>query len=79
VHAIALSHPYWAPSPVRSGTYTVPFPGLGEAGMAPWEYTLAELLSDAGYATALFGKWHLGEAQGRLPNDQGYDEWWGAS
>ena len=63
--------------PVRSGTYTVPFPGLGEAGMAPWEYTIAELLSHAGYATALFGKWHLGEAQGRLPNDQGYDEWWG--
>src|SRR5450432_1463527 len=63
--------------PVRSGTYTVPFPGQGKAGMAPWEYTVAELLSDAGYATALFGKWHLGDTQGRLPNDQGYDEWWG--
>jgi len=45
--------------------------------MAPWEYTIAELLSDAGYATALYGKWHLGNAQGRLPNDQGFDEWWG--
>jgi hypothetical protein len=32
---------------VRSGTFTVPFPGQGEAGMAPWEYTIAELLSDA--------------------------------
>jgi arylsulfatase len=63
---------------VRSGTYTVPFPGQGEAGLAPWEYTTAELLSDAGYATALYGKWHLGEHQGRLPNDQGFDEWWGA-
>jgi arylsulfatase A-like enzyme len=62
---------------VRSGTYTVPFPGQGEAGLAPWEYTIAELLSDAGYATALYGKWHLGEHPGRLPNDQGYDEWWG--
>ena len=62
---------------VRSGTYTVPFPGQGLAGMAPWEYTIAELLSDAGYATALYGKWHLGDIQGRLPNDQGYDEWWG--
>ena len=45
--------------------------------MSPWEYTLAELLSDAGYATALYGKWHLGDHQGRLPNDQGFDEWWG--
>jgi len=63
--------------PVRSGTYTVPFPGTGKAGMAPWEYTIAKLLSDVGYATALFGKWHLGDTQGRLPNDQGFDEWWG--
>ena len=63
--------------PVRSGTYAVPLPGQGKAGMAPWEYTVAELLSDAGYATALFGKWHLGDTQGRLPNDQGFDEWWG--
>lgn len=63
--------------PVRSGTYTVPFPGTGKAGMAPWEYTIAKLLSDASYATALYGKWHLGNTQGRLPNDQGYDEWWG--
>jgi arylsulfatase len=63
--------------PVRSGTYKVPLPGQGLSGMAPWEYTIAELLSDAGYATALYGKWHLGETEGRLPNDQGFDEWWG--
>ena len=63
--------------PVRSGTYTVPFPGQGKAGLSPWEYTIAELLSDSGYATALYGKWHLGDTQGRLPNDQGFDEWWG--
>src|SRR5450631_1338845 len=61
----------------RSGTYTVPLPGQGLAGLAPWEYTIAELLSDAGYATALYGKWHLGNTEGRLPNDQGFDEWWG--
>lgn len=62
---------------VRSGTYTVPLPGTGESGLTPWEYTIADLLSDAGYATALFGKWHLGEVEGRLPTDQGFDEWWG--
>jgi arylsulfatase A-like enzyme len=63
--------------PVRSGTLRVPYPGEGMSGLAPWEYTIAELLSDAGYATAMYGKWHVGEHEGRLPNDQGFDEWWG--
>ena len=62
---------------VRSGTYTVPLPGQGPSGLAPWEYTMANLLSDAGYVTSLWGKWHLGDVEGRLPNDQGFDEWWG--
>lgn len=62
---------------VRSGTYKVLFPGEGKNGLVPWEYTIAELLSDAGYATALWGKWHLGDTEGRLPTDQGFDEWWG--
>jgi arylsulfatase len=61
--------------PVRSGTFAVtwdlPY------GLAPWEYTIAQLLSDAGCATALYGKWHLGDVQGRFPNDKGFDEWWG--
>jgi arylsulfatase A-like enzyme len=62
--------------PIRSGTYKVT---LGMPyGLAPWEYTIAELLSASGYATALYGKWHLGEDQGRMPNDKGFDEWWGA-
>ena len=46
-------------------------------GITKWEHTLAELLSDAGYATGLFGKWHLGDTEGRFPTDQGFDEWWG--
>jgi len=62
---------------VRSGTYKVPYPGQGKNGLTPWEYTIADLLSDAGYATSLFGKWHLGDTEGRLPTDQGFDEWWG--
>jgi arylsulfatase len=66
--------------PVRSGTFSVPTPGTGiPYGLAPWEYTIAELLSDAGYATACFGKWHLGNVAGRIPTDQGFDEWWGIS
>jgi arylsulfatase A-like enzyme len=63
--------------PVRTGCYSIPLPGQGEYGLAPWEYTIGELFSDAGYATALYGKWHVGEAEGRLPIDQGFDEWFG--
>lgn len=62
--------------PIRSGTQKVPAPGEPQ-GMAPWEYTIAELLSDAGYNTAAYGKWHIGDKDGRLPNDQGFDEWYG--
>ncbi|HEY6325247.1 MAG TPA: sulfatase-like hydrolase/transferase [Candidatus Cybelea sp.] len=61
--------------PVRSGTSVVTF-GV-PYGLAPFEYTVAQLLSDAGYATALYGKWHLGDVQGRFPSDKGFDEWWG--
>lgn len=61
---------------IRSGTHSVPLPGAPD-GLTQWEVTLAELLSQAGYATAHFGKWHLGSEQGRLPNDQGFDEWYG--
>jgi len=61
----------------RTGTYTaVPIHG-GPTGLSEWEYTIAQLLSDAGYATSLYGKWHLGEIEGRLPTDKGFDEWWG--
>jgi arylsulfatase A-like enzyme len=64
--------------PIRSGTQKVPAPGEPD-GLSYWEYTLPELLSDAGYTTALYGKWHVGSQQGKLPNDQGYDEWWGTN
>jgi len=64
--------------PIRSGTFKVPAPGEPD-GLAAWEYTLPELLSDAGYGTALFGKWHLGMNIKKLPNTQGYDQFWGHS
>lgn len=62
---------------VRTGCYTVPLDPHLPYGLAPWEYTIAELLSDSGYATALYGKWHVGAVEGRLPTNQGFDEWWG--
>ena len=61
---------------IRSGTHSVPFGGVAD-GLTQWEVTMAKSLSAAGYATALYGKWHLGSHDGRLPNDQGFDEWYG--
>lgn len=46
-------------------------------GISKWEITLAEMLSDSGYTTGIFGKWHLGDTEGRYPTDQGFDEWYG--
>ncbi len=46
-------------------------------GITEWEITLAEMLSKTGYKTGIFGKWHLGDAAGRYPTDQGFDEWYG--
>ena len=62
---------------IRSGTTrAMPVPGIPQ-GLAPWEYTMAEMLRDAGYDTAMLGKWHIGASPGRFPTDQGFDSWWG--
>jgi arylsulfatase A-like enzyme len=49
-------------------------------GLRDDERTMAEYLREAGYATACFGKWHLGSRpdSGALPNRQGFDEFVGA-
>ena len=47
---------------------------IGRAMMEPEEVTLAEVLHDAGYATGLFGKWHLGDNYPMRPQDQGFEE-----
>lgn len=61
---------------IRSGNGTVPL-GEGVYGLVQWEVTMAEMLSQAGYATGMYGKWHLGRTEGRFPTDQGFDEWYG--
>jgi arylsulfatase A-like enzyme len=48
-----------------------------DRGLPPEQYTMAEMFRDAGYATALVGKWHLGEIDGKLPNDQGFEYFFG--
>lgn len=61
---------------VRTGNGSIPIE-TPVYGLTQWEYTLAEMLSDSGYATGMFGKWHLGHTAGRFPTDQGFDEWYG--
>lgn len=46
-------------------------------GLPRTERTIAEKLKDAGYATAMFGKWHVGYREGLRPHERGFDEFLG--
>ncbi|MCB9383922.1 MAG: sulfatase [Bryobacterales bacterium] len=46
-------------------------------GIHPNEITIAEILKTRGYATAIIGKWHLGDAPEFLPTRHGFDYWLG--
>ena len=48
-----------------------------KTGINSNEVTLAEILKARGYATAIYGKWHLGDAPQFLPTRHGFDEWFG--
>lgn len=52
--------------PVRTGAMQSVPAGLPQ-GLVPWERTLAQAFSEQGYATAMYGKWHLGDKEGRYP------------
>ena len=65
---------------LMTGRYAIRTGGDHIDGMTLWEVTIAEALQSLGYATGLFGKWHLGGEnwEGRRgPTEQGFDEWYG--
>ena len=66
--------------PIRSGMTSskraVLFPDSAN-GLKPEEVTIAEVLKDQGYATGAVGKWHLGHLPKFLPQQQGFDSYYG--
>lgn len=63
--------------PIRTGVYSVIHPHE-PWGLKPEERTLAQALRDAGYETAITGKWHLGEFQPEYrPTRRGFDHQYG--
>jgi arylsulfatase len=62
--------------PIRTGMTTIGIPG-SPRGIQKEDPTLAEVLKSQGYATAQFGKNHLGDRNEFLPTVHGFDEWFG--
>jgi arylsulfatase len=60
---------------IRNGVSLVIAPG--GSGINSHTFTMGELFKNAGYATAIFGKWHLGKAAQSLPTAHGFDEYYG--
>lgn len=86
-----LNH-FYVPAPMctpsRAGVLTGSYPkriGMAKGvvrpnsthGLAKEEFTLADMFKTQGYATACFGKWHIGNQKEFLPLSQGFDEYLG--
>ena len=61
---------------IRNGLSLAAIPGTPNT-LSASAYTMGQLFKSAGYATALFGKWHLGDAPESLPATHGFDEFYG--
>ncbi len=53
------------------------YPGVKRLGLPPKERTIARLLRERGYRTAMTGKWHLGYTNDRAPNHHGFERFFG--
>ncbi|MFK7935192.1 MAG: sulfatase [Saprospiraceae bacterium] len=62
--------------PNRIGMHQAFMP-RSKKGLHPDETTIAEMLKAQGYATAIHGKWHLGDHPDFMPTKQGFDEYFG--
>jgi arylsulfatase A len=67
----------YIPAEKMDGTPAHVLYALSRHGLNPSEVTLAEVLKARGYATAMVGKWHLGDAPPFLPTKQGFDSFFG--
>ncbi len=64
--------------PHRYGLQTVVIPSAGRYGLATDEWLLPQALKEAGYRTAIVGKWHLGHADRKYwPKQRGFDDQYG--
>jgi arylsulfatase len=61
---------------IRNGLSLATIPGTPNT-LSGKAYTMGQLFKDAGYATAIFGKWHLGIEPQSLPGAHGFDEFYG--
>ena len=68
---------YTGRCPTRAGVPHILGGSRDTAGLASSEVTMAKLLKDEGYRTALYGKWHLGLAEEHRPNAHGFDDFYG--
>ena len=65
--------------PLRYGLQTAVIPSAGKYGLATDEWLLPQALKEAGYETAIVGKWHLGHARREYwPRARGFDHQYGA-
>ncbi len=62
--------------PFRTGLLTIGMPG-SDHGIPDWAPTIADFMKEQGYATAQYGKNHLGDRDKHLPTNHGFDEFFG--
>lgn len=63
--------------PAHAGVRTILAGSRHTAGLPAAKPTIASALRAEGYATAMFGKWHLGVEEAAMPHNFGFDKWFG--